>query len=188
MVRVEHGIAWAGVAHAAHVGDEVAHFAGFELLGRLVPQLQVPDLVHLVDVLLVRAEGDLHARPDGAVHDADAGDRAAVTIVVGVEDEGTERRVRHATGRRDALHHGLEQLGHPGALLGGEAEDLLGLRPDQLMQLLRPSVRLGSGEVDLVEHGDDLQPGVHREEQVGKRLRLDSLRRVHHEDRPLARL
>src|SRR6266404_5518134 len=188
MVRVEHGIAWAGVAHAAHVGDEVAHFAGFALLGRLVPQLQVSDLVHLVDVVLVRTEGDLQAGPDRAVHDADAGDRAAVPIVVRVEDQRAERGVRHATGRRDALHHGLEELGHVGAFLGRDAEDLLGLRPDELMQLLRPAVRLGSREVDLVEHGDDLQPGVHREEQVGKRLRLDSLRRVHHQDRPLARL
>src|SRR5213079_2617269 len=72
VVRVEHRIAGAGVAHTAHVGDEVADFTGLELLGRLVPELQVPDLIHLVDVVLVRAEGDLHAGPDGAVHDADA--------------------------------------------------------------------------------------------------------------------
>src|SRR3989449_9391285 len=68
-------------SHTAHVGDEVADFTGFELLGRLVPELQVPDLIHLVDIVLVRAEGDFHAGPDGAVHDADAGNRAAVAIV-----------------------------------------------------------------------------------------------------------
>src|SRR2546427_10987595 len=65
------------------------------------------------------------------------------------------------------------------------SQDLLRLRPDELVQLLRPAVRLGSGEVDLVEHGDDLQPRVEGEEQVGQRLRLDSLRGVHHEDRSL---
>src|SRR3989449_7105384 len=111
VVRVEHRIAGTGVAHAPHVGDEVADFTGFELLGRLVPELQVPDLIHLVDIVLVRAEGDLHAGPDGAVHDADAGNRAAVAIVVRVENEGAERRVRHPTGRGDAAHHRLEQLG-----------------------------------------------------------------------------
>src|SRR5437773_1683274 len=152
VVRVEHRIAGTGVAHAPHVGDEVADFTGFELLGRLVPELQVPDLIHLVDIVLVRAEGYLHAGPDGAVHDADAGNRAAVAIVVRVENEGAERRVCHPTRRGDAAHHRLEQLGDVAAFFGGNAEDFLGLRPDEFMQLLRPALRLGAGEIDRVEH------------------------------------
>src|SRR5882724_7338971 len=93
-----------------------------------------------------------------------------------------------AARRRDALYYGLEQLGHVGAFLGGDAEDLLRLRADELVQLLRAAVRLRTGEVDLIEDGDDLEPGIHRQEQVGERLRLDPLRRVHHEDRALTRL
>src|SRR6266567_1625717 len=148
VVRVEHRIAGAGVAHAAHVGHEVADFAGFELLGRLVPELQVPDLVHLVDVVPVRAEGDLHAGADRPVHDADAGDRPAVPIVIRVEDEGAERRVRHPTRRGGAAHHRLEQVGHVGAFLGGNAEDLFGLRPDELMQLPHQALVQRARELD----------------------------------------
>src|SRR5437773_9915173 len=102
MIRVEHRIAGAGVAHAAHVGDEVADFAGSALLGRLVPELQVPDLIHLVDAVLVRAEGDLHARPHRAVADADAGARAALPDAVRVVDDTAERRVRHPRPPGDA--------------------------------------------------------------------------------------
>ena len=39
----------------------------------------------------------------------------------------------------------------------------------------RRSFRIGGGQVDLVEDRDDLQVVLHREVQVGQRLRLDAL-------------
>ena len=62
-----------------------------------------------------------------------------------------------------------------------------GSAPIRSCDLLLPPLRLGAGEVDLVQDRDDLEPGVQREEQVRERLRLDPLRRVDHEDRALAR-
>src|SRR5207248_1946483 len=119
----------------------------------LVAQLQISDLVYLVHVLLVRPESDLHARPDRAVHHADAGNGAAIAIVVRVEDQGAERRLGRAPGRWDAAHDGLEQLGHVRALLGRDAQDLLRLRPDQLVNLLGAAIGLGSRQVDLERTG-----------------------------------
>ena len=90
-------------------------------------------------------------------------------------------------GRRHPRDDRLQQLGDADALLGGDREDLLPLGPDQVHDLLRPPLRLGAGEIDLVEDRNDLQTGVHGQEEVAERLRLDPLRRVHHQDRALAR-
>src|SRR5262249_25483407 len=88
--------------------------------------------------------------------------------------------------RRHPRDDRLEQLGYAGPLLGGHREDLLSLGPDQVHDLLRPPLRLGAREVDLVEHGNDLEAGVHRQEQVAQRLCLNALGRVHHQDGPFA--
>ena len=84
-------------------------------------------------------------------------------------------------------HDRLEQLRDAGALLGRDGQDLLPLGPDQVHDLLRALLGLGAGQIDLVEDRDDLETGVHREKEVAQRLRLDALRRVHHQDRALAR-
>ena len=153
----------------------------------MLAQLEVAHLVHVVDVVGVGAEGDLHPLAHHAVHHADARDRAAIAVVVRVEDERAERRLLLAPRRRNPRDDRLQQLGNAGALLGGDGQDLVPLGPDQVHDLLRPLLRLGAGQVDLVEDRDDLEPGVHREEEIAQRLRLDPLRGVHHQDRALAR-
>ena len=64
---------------------------------------------------------------------------------------------------------------------------LVGRLAEQLGDLGRDALGLGAGQVDLVEAGDQLQPGVDREVGVGERLRLDALRGVDDEQRALAR-
>ena len=54
------------------------------------------------------------------------------------------------------------------------------------MDLLGAFVRLGAGEVDLVEDGYDFQAGVHGQQQIGQRLGLNALRRIHDQNRALA--
>jgi hypothetical protein len=49
------------------------------------------------------------------------------------------------------------------------------------------AIGLGPREVDLVERGDQLEPRVHGQVRVRERLRLDALRRVHYEQRAIAR-
>ena len=186
VLGVEHRVPGARFPHPANVGDEVPHFPRLELLGRLVAELQVPHLVDLVHVVAVRAERDPHPGPEHAVDHPDARDGAAIAVVIRVEDEGTKRGVAAPAWRRDPQHHLLEQVGNAGSLLRRDPEDLFGLRADQVAELLRPAVGLRAGQVDLVEHGEDLEPGVEREEQVRDGLRLDALGGVHDKDRSLA--
>ncbi len=62
----------------------------------------------------------------------------------------------------------------------------LGRLADQVGDLLGDALRLGTGQVDLVHAGDQLEPGVDREVGVGDRLRLDALAGVDHQQRALA--
>ena len=64
------------------------------------------------------------------------------------------------------------------ALARVEADDLLDLLPHPF------GVR--GGEVDLVDHRDDLMVVLDRLIDVGQRLRFDALRRVDHQQRALA--
>ena len=73
-----------------------------------------------------------------------------------------------APGRRHPRDDRLEQLGHADALLGRDREDLLPLGPDQVHDLLGPPLRLGAGQVDLVEDRDDLEPRVQGQEEVAE--------------------
>ncbi len=61
----------------------------------------------------------------------------------------------------------------------GDADDLLDLAPHQL--------RVGVGEVDLVDDGDDLEVVVDGLVDVGERLRLDALGRVDDQQRAFTR-
>ena len=57
---------------------------------------------------------------------------------------------------------------------------------DQLGDFAGDALGLGARQVDLVQARDQLEPRLDRQVGVGHRLRLDSLRGVHHEQRPLA--
>ena len=63
-------------------------------------RVQIADLHDLID----RAGGhhaDVHAGRDGAVHDAQIDDDAAVGVILAVEDQALQRRVPVALGRGD---------------------------------------------------------------------------------------
>ena len=75
----------------------------------------------------------------------------------------------------------------PSPFLRAHEENVVGIGADEVVDFLLAPLRLGARQVDLVEDRDDLEPGVQREEQVRKRLRLDPLRRVDDENRALAR-
>src|SRR3972149_632562 len=93
-----------------------------------------------------------------------------------------------ARGGGDAGHDGLEDLGDAGAFLGRGEQDLLARDGQDVLQFLDHEVRLGRGQVDLVDDGHDDQPLGQRQVHVGERLRLDALCRVHDQHRALAGL
>ena len=90
-------------------------------------------------------------------------------------------------GRRDARDELFEHLGDAVAGLGGDAADLVRVLPDQVGDLLGDALRLGAGQVDLVQRRDQLEPGVDRQVGVGDGLGLDALGGVDDQQRALAR-
>ena len=129
----------------------------------------------------------LLARVERAVDDAHERHDPAVLVVRRVEDERAGGRVGLAARRRDAVDDGLEDVGDAGARLRRDADDVVGRAADQVGDLRRHAVGVGRGQVDLVHDRHDLELVLDREVGVGKRLGLDALGRVDHEDRALAR-
>ena len=128
------------------------------------------------------------ARGDLAVDDADIGDHAAVDVVDGVENHCARWRFRVSRGRRHLAHHVIEQIGDALARLARHAQDVAGLAPDDVGDLTGIAIGVGGGQVDLVEHRNDVQVTVERQIQVGQRLRLNALGGVDQQHRTLAGL
>ena len=177
-MRERHGVADAAVADGLDAGDDVADFAGQQLVHRLHARLRrcrPGDIERLAG----RHHLDLRPRLDLAVHDADIGDDAQIGVEVAVKDERAQGLVRVAVGRRDVVDDGFQDLVRADALLWRGADGLGGVNRQHFFDLLGHAVRLGGGQVDLVDDRDDLQIAVHRQVDVGERLRFDALGGVH---------
>ena len=120
------------------------------------------------------------------MHHAHQDYHAEIGVVPAIDQQGRERRVGVACGRRQAgderVEHGLDAL--PG--LGGDLQRARRVDADDVLDLLPHALWLGGGEVHLVEHGNDLMVVVHRLIGVGKRLCLHALGRVDHQQRAFA--
>ena len=121
-----------------------------------------------------------------AVDDTDVGDHAAVGVVHRVEDQRAGRGVQVAGRRRDLLDHRVQQGVHPVAGLGRDLQHVGDVAADHGGQLGGVLLRLRGGQVDLVQHRDQVQVRAQRQVEVGQRLRLDPLRGVDQQDGPLA--
>ena len=123
---------------------------------------------------------------DGALEDADVDDDALVAVVDAVKDQGLERGVRVAGGGRDVADHPFQHLVDVQAGLGRDAGRVQAGQTDDVFHFLRHLVRVGAGQVDLVQDGHQLQIVFQRHVGVGQRLGLDALGGVHHQDRAFA--
>ena len=178
-------IADLGLAHVLRAGDHVADLAGTERLGRCHVRADHADLDRIV------GHADAHhvqllAAAQLAVDHADVGHDATVRVVHRIEDQRAGRGVRIALGGGHVHHDLVEQVGHALAGFAGDPQHVRRLAADQAGDLLGVLVRLGAGQVDLVEHGDDGQIVVDGHVQVREGLRLDTLRGVDEQHRALA--
>ena len=103
---------------------------------------------------------DFLAALDAAVFHADQDDDAEVLVVPAIHQEGLERGVGVAGGRREAGDQGLQHAFDVQAGFGGDHDGVVGGKADDVLDLLLDLVGLGGGEVHLVEDGDDLVLGV----------------------------
>ncbi len=174
------------LAHVLHAGDEVADLADGQALRRDRLGRVDADLEQLVRRAR-RHHLDLLARAEPAVDDAHVRDDAAVGVVDGVEDHGAGRRVGVTDGGRQLLDDDVEQFLDTDARLAGDLEYVLRFAADEAGDLRGVLLGLRGRQVDLVEYRDDREVVLHRQVQVGERLRLDALRGVDEQDGALAR-
>ena len=131
----------------------------------------------------MRSRGD-----DPAVNDTHVRHHTAVGVVDRIEDHRPGRGVGVTGRRRHFTHDVVEQVGHALASLAGNPQHIAGFAADDVGDLGGVAVRVGGGQVDLVEHRDDVQVAVQRQIEVGQRLGLDALGGVHQQHGALARL
>ncbi len=173
------------IGHALDVGDQEADLADAKLLDRYGLRRKDTEAVDLV-VLSLCHQLDLHLRLHHAVDHAHDDDDPAVRVVPGVEDERLERRVCDARWRMEASDHRLEDVLNAGALLGARQDGVGTVEADDVFDLTLALVGLRARQVDLVDDRNDLQVVLDGEVRVGERLRLDALRGIDQQQRPLA--
>ena len=185
MLVQRHRVAHAAVAHFLEARRDVAHLSRAQLAHSGELGAKDPHLDGLRD--RTRAQhADAVAALHHAVDDPHVGDHALVRVVVRVEDERPQRRPLLQLGRRHPLDDRRQQLVDAGPVLGRAEHQLLTVETKDLHHLVGHAFRLGGGQVDLVDNGDDVQIVAQRQVGVRQRLRLRPLRGVHHQQRPLA--
>ena len=130
----------------------------------------------------------LHGLAHGkaAVEHAQIDDDALVGVVHRVEDQRFQRRICIAFRRGDIGDDTLQNILDAHAHFGGDAGCVHARQTDHVLHLVGHAVRLGAGQVDLVQDGHQLQIVLQRKVGVGQRLRFHALAGVHHQHSALA--
>ena len=121
-----------------------------------------------------------------AVKHAHQDDDAPVVVILAVEDQRLERRVGIALWRGNVFHDVTQHRVDVQPQLGADFRRVLGGDADDLLHLVLGPLRVGGGQVDLVDDGQDLQIVVQRQIGVGQGLGLHALGSVHDQDGALA--
>src|SRR4029077_6970040 len=129
---------------------------------------------------------DALALPEHAVDNAHQHHHAEVDVVPAVHQQGLERRAEIALRRREASDDRFQNFRDVQAGLGGNLDGVAGVEPNDVLDLLLDLGRLGSGQVNLVEHRHDLVTIVDCLIDVRQCLRFDSLTGINHQQRTLA--
>ena len=184
--RLGDGVADLRLDDVADVGEEEADFPDAEGLDRLRFRREDPELGDLV--LAPRGHHlDLHAFVQLAVDHPHEADDAAIRVVPGVEQHRAQRPGGVAFRRRNVRDDLLEDLFDADAGLRRCEHRVVRVDPDHVLDLLAHALRLRGRQVDFVDHGKNREIVVDGEIAVRERLRLDTLRRIHDENRALAR-
>ena len=104
-----HRVAHVNLAQRLDIADQVAHLPGLQLVARAALRHELPQLEHVVGRGRLE-KANLLSFAHGAVHDPHIGDRAAVLVVVAVEDHRLQRRFRVALRRRHAFDDRFQQF------------------------------------------------------------------------------
>ena len=102
------------------------------------------------------------SRPDPPVDNPDVGDDSAVGVVHRVEDHRSRRSIGLPHRRRDDVHDGLQEILDALARLRGDLVHIVRMAADDVREFRRVLFWLRGRQVDLVQHGNDLQVVLQR--------------------------
>ena len=181
------GIAHAGVGHLFNRGGKVANLTRTQLLLRRQTKRQHVAALKYLKFSTGGHHFDLHARADLTVKQAHVNDNALVRVVLAVEHECAQRRIRIALRRRNIGYDALEHLVNVDIHFCGNFGRVLCRNADDILDLLLDARRVCRRQVDLVDDRHDLQTGVDGKIGVAERLRLNTLCRINDQKRTLTR-
>jgi hypothetical protein len=112
---------------------------------------------------------------------------AHVVVEPRVDDHRARRAVGPAARLRHAVDHGFEDVVHAFAGLGRAGNGVGRVDADDVLDLGLRALRVGLGQVHLVQDRHHLDAELDRGVAVGHRLGLDALARIDHQQCTLAR-
>ena len=178
-------------------GDSIPHLALLDVLEPGSDIAHFPRAQPRNGLGLGRKHAHLHglgSRPSGheaqslplphrAVHHPHIGYHPFIRVIVGIKYKCPQGGLRMPRGRRHLVRHGLQDLPHPPSLLGRDPDDVLSGKNQYLLHLFSHSLRLGIGQVHLVNHRYQGQPQLLSDKHIGHGLGLHALGGIHHHHR-----
>ena len=128
------------------------------------------------------------ARLESPLLDADVVHHALIRVVVRVEYEGTERRIKWSARRGNTRDERFKDFGDADPRLRRSQDHLFAWDGEGVFKFTHHRLWVGGGKVDLVQYRNDDQAKLHRQVHIGEGLRFDTLARINHEDGAIARL
>ncbi len=163
----------------------IPNFAGTDAIHGFHTRRKNTDL-HRTQVGIGGEHAQRIVRFDHAFEHADISDNAFIRIVMCVEDERAQGRFVRIFRGGNAFHDGFEDRLHVDAFLGGNAQNRIGIDPEQRADIFSHLVGTGRGEVNFIDNGDNFEVRFERLVEVCKCLRFNALRGIHHQNRAFA--
>ncbi len=184
-VNIRGGVQGQGVTDRRTVnvldtGDDEANFTGLQVSGSGVLGVEHADAVHQVD-LAGGFNQDLVALLHPAVAHTYQGNNPQVVVEPGVDDQRLQRIFVVAGRRRNGLDQAFEHFIDAQAGLGAALDGVGGINADDLFDFFFNTVRIGLGQVDLVQYRHDLKALLDRRVAVGNGLGFNALAGVNHQ-------
>ena len=190
-VNIRGGAQGQGVAHWRTVnvldtGDDEAYFTGFQISGRGVLGVEhthAVDQMHLAGGL----DQDLVALFHAAVAHANQGHNAQVVVEPGVDDQRLQRIFVVAGRRRNGLHQALKHFVDAQAGFGAACHGISGIDTNDFFDFIPDAIRIGLGQVDLVQDRHNLKALLDGGVAVGYGLGFYALPGIDHQQRTFTR-
>ena len=186
MMIVGDGVADLAIGNGLDGGGKETHFAGGQLLNFNRLGCENTKRLH-VEGAAIRHQTNALAFIQRSLNDARQHHHPAIGVEPRIEDERLQLIAGPPLGRRNALHHRFQHLGHAYAGLGADGQRMRSIQADGALDHLLGALDVGARQINLVDDGNDLQSIIDGDVSVGQGLRFHALRRIHHQQRAFAR-